>query len=70
MAECGCGCGKETRGGDFLPGHDQRLRTALEQRVGGLLSMERVVVACEAAVEGRLKADVLVSQLRVILRND
>lgn len=23
--ECACGCGEETRGGRFLPGHDSRL---------------------------------------------
>ena len=40
---CGCGCGSETRGGDFLPGHDQRLRAILEEKVGGLLNLKRIV---------------------------
>lgn len=40
---CGCGCGAETRGGDFLPGHDQRLRAMLEEKVGGLLNLKEIV---------------------------
>jgi hypothetical protein len=40
---CACGCGGETRGGDFMPGHDQRLRAAIEERVGGLLNLKRIV---------------------------
>ena len=36
--ECACGCGGITAGGNFLPGHDQRLRAELERRVGGLIS--------------------------------
>jgi hypothetical protein len=30
MPECECGCGEKTKGGEFAPGHDQKLRTALE----------------------------------------
>jgi hypothetical protein len=40
---CGCGCGGQTRGGDFLPGHDQRLRAILEEKAGGLLNLKRIV---------------------------
>jgi hypothetical protein len=69
MPECVCGCGQETRGGDFLPGHDQKLRTALEQRVGGLSTMAKVVVSCEAAVEGRITADALVQTLRILMQD-
>lgn len=24
--DCGCGCGEQTKGGDFLPGHDSYLK--------------------------------------------
>ncbi|SMY06540.1 hypothetical protein [Flavimaricola marinus] len=41
--QCECGCGDDTKGGDFLPGHDQRLRAEIERRVGGLLKLRRLV---------------------------
>lgn len=50
--ECACGCGGEPTGGDFLPGHDQRLRADLERRVGGLISLRMLVEAAEHFVEG------------------
>jgi len=43
MPECQCGCGEQTAAGQFLPGHDQRLRSQLEQRVGGLLALRALV---------------------------
>lgn len=33
---CFCGCGEATKGGKFCPGHDQKLRKAIEGAVGGL----------------------------------
>lgn len=33
---CVCGCGETTRGGRFRPGHDQKLRKAIEDVGGGL----------------------------------
>jgi hypothetical protein len=39
MPEGAGGCGDKTRGGVVLPGHDQKLRAALEKAVGGLLAM-------------------------------
>lgn len=41
--DCACGCGGKTRGGEFLPGHDQTLRTAIEAKVGGLLELRALV---------------------------
>jgi hypothetical protein len=43
MVECGCGCGGMTAGGDFQPGHDQKLRADLERRAGGLKNLNRLV---------------------------
>lgn len=41
---CACGCNETTKGsGDFLPGHDQRLRTAIERHVGGVLALRCLV---------------------------
>jgi len=50
---CGCGCGETTRGsGDFLPGHDQKLRIAIENHVGGVEALRTLV---EGATGRRLK---------------
>lgn len=43
MPRCKCDCGKDTVHGNFMPGHDQRLRTKLEQKVGGLLNLKKLV---------------------------
>ena len=41
---CACGCSEITNGsGDFLVGHDQKLRTAIERHVGGVLELRRLV---------------------------
>ena len=40
---CECGCGEQTSGGDFLPGHDQKLRAAIEREIGGLLKLREFV---------------------------
>jgi hypothetical protein len=41
---CECGCGEAPVRGSFLPGHDQRLRSSLEQLgiLGMSLTYERV----------------------------
>ena len=39
---CACGCGKPSKG-KWLPGHDQKLRAAIEQEVGGLVELRRIV---------------------------
>jgi hypothetical protein len=40
---CDCGCGGMTKGGWYLPGHDQKLRSAIEEKVGGLLELKALV---------------------------
>jgi hypothetical protein len=42
---CICGCGETTRGGRFRPGHDQKLRKAIEDAVGGLESLRALAEA-------------------------
>lgn len=42
---CYCGCGEETKGGKYRPGHDQKLRTAIEDAVGGLESLRSIAEA-------------------------
>lgn len=43
LKKCICGCGEVTKGGKFRPGHDQKLRAAIETAAGGLESL-RVIV--------------------------
>jgi hypothetical protein len=40
--ECLCGCGAKTKGGKYCPGHDQKLRKAIEEAVGGLESLRSI----------------------------
>ncbi len=51
MALCECGCGGETKGGKFLPGHDQKLRSKLEEDTGGLLPLRSLVEAARKYAE-------------------
>jgi len=42
MPLCTCGCGEQTKAGKWLPGHDQKLRSAIENAVGGLESLRAI----------------------------
>lgn len=63
MADCECGCGRQANG-EFLPGHDQKLRAELERRVGGLLAVRSVLLAAEGHVSGELTLEELGRQIR------
>ena len=39
---CACGCGGISRN-KWLPGHDQKLRAAIEHEVGGLIELRRII---------------------------
>jgi hypothetical protein len=67
MATCSCGCGERTGGGLFRPGHDQKLRTDLERRAGGLLNLSRLVAAAERFAEGQSQLDTLGEAVRRLL---
>ncbi|MGH2544323.1 MAG: hypothetical protein ACRDIB_16145 [Ardenticatenaceae bacterium] len=64
MAFCACGCGEATAGGLFKQGHDQRLRTRLEERAGGLVALSRLVDAAEDFANGRLDPELFAQQVR------
>jgi hypothetical protein len=40
---CYCGCGEETKGGKFRPGHDAKLLSALIEAIGGIESLRTLV---------------------------
>ena len=63
MAQCECGCGQESAR-EFLPGHDQKLRTALEARVGGLLALRSLLEAAESYASGELGEQALTLHVR------
>lgn len=42
---CACGCGGQTKGGEFLSGHDAKLYSAIINHVGGTAQLRRVVEA-------------------------
>lgn len=43
MPICSCGCGQNTKGGRFLPGHDQKLIAALVAAMGGVEKLRDLV---------------------------
>ena len=47
MPICQCGCCEETVNGDFLQGHDQKLRAQLEKITGGLLPLRNLVESAQ-----------------------
>ena len=49
---CGCGCGGITKGGEFLPGHDAKLYSAILDKAGGLLELKAIT---EAALNCRIE---------------
>ena len=48
---CACGCGTACTG-QWVPGHDQKLRAAIEREVGGLVELRRIV---EEYHDGKIK---------------
>lgn len=66
LCECGL-CGEASPAGGFKPGHDQKLRTHLESRVGGLLALRELVDAVEAYAHGQATTEELTRQLRALL---
>ena len=66
MANCQCDCGGIVTAGDFLPGHDQKLRTKLEHRVGGLLALKELVHAAKKYSCGELRSEELENLVRRI----
>ena len=64
MPLCECGCGGETAAGQFLSGHDQKLRTALERKVGGLLGLRTLVSSAAEYSRGETSAEAFTKEVR------
>ncbi len=68
MSSCRCGCGGATTAGDFVPGHDQKLRARLEKEVGGVLAMEELVTVAKRYSTGDLLEAEFGREVRRILK--
>lgn len=56
MNYCKCGCGKEaSKGRNFLPGHDSKLRKKIEDKIGGIFGLEDLVNAAELFHRGKIR---------------
>ena len=66
MAKCECGCGEDVNRGQFLPGHDQRLRTSLEAEVGGLLPLRTLVKAAHSYFDGSINDQTFTQTVRTV----
>ncbi len=68
VPKCECGeCGNEVAAqGQFIPGHDQKLRVILERKAGGLLPLRELVNAAEGYFEGTLTEETLTLKIRGI----
>ncbi len=65
MDHCECGCGQQSKS-DFISGHDQKLRTSLENRVGGLLSLRALVEAAESYASGEASDHTFLQRVRAL----
>lgn len=57
---------RKGKGARYLPGHDTRLRTALEKTVGGLLPLRALVEANSAYAAGIISAEQFTMTVRQI----
>jgi hypothetical protein len=64
MNKCKCGDCDESTDGDFVPGHDQKLRIRLEQEVGGLLSLEHLIYECNRYATGNASESEVLGTIR------
>jgi hypothetical protein len=69
MNKCKCGLCDESTNADFVPGHDQKLRSSLEQKVGGLLALKGLVFACGDYATGMTSESEMLSTIRRAFMN-
>jgi hypothetical protein len=66
MPICACGCDQPTKNAAFLPGHDQRLRKQLQEKVGGLLLLSSLVKVTDMYAQGKMSLDDLGRLVKLI----
>lgn len=67
MNQCACGCGEQTAGGTFRPGHDSYLRANAERAAGGVIRLAKLVERAQAFVDGTLTLEQFGEQVRAIV---
>jgi hypothetical protein len=67
MALCQCGCGNEARR-TFLPGHDSKLRSILEHKVGGLLVVRELIAASVSFSTGKISEKEFCNKIQLMIR--
>ena len=70
MPICACGCGQETKGGKYLPGHEQKLRKHLEETVGSMQLLAKLVEAAQMYAQGKMGLETLGSLVKTIFRQE
>ena len=66
MGNCKCGCGNPVSRTNFLPGHDQKLRTRLVDEVGGLFALQELVQSAKKYSRGEKDPQELLDLIRRI----
>ena len=66
MGDCKCGCGNPVNGTNFLPGHDQKLRTMLVDEVGGLFALQKLIQAAKKFSRGEMDPESFLDLIRRI----
>jgi hypothetical protein len=66
MPICACGCDQPTKNAAFLPGHDQRLRKQLQEKVGGLLLLSSLVKVTQMYAQDQMSLDDLGRLVKLI----
>ena len=67
MPICLCGCDGEPKGGDFCPGHDQKLRTEIEKSIGGLGNLKKLAEVTHDYVNEKISLDSFGQRVRSII---
>jgi hypothetical protein len=68
MPICACGCDQPTKNAAFLPGHDQRLRKQLQEKVGGLLLLSSLVKVTDMFAQDKMSLEDLGRLVKLIYR--
>lgn len=66
--DCHCGC-KQPANRNFLPGHDQKLRSELEKQVGSLLNLERLVALNRSLIKRTINVTDFEREVRELFRS-
>jgi hypothetical protein len=66
--ECECGCGQDAIKGLFKPGHDQKLRCALERRTNGIAGLRSLVDAAERFSLGESDSVALAETIHTVFK--